>query len=270
MFYLTVRQRAAPKEMQMNTETGITGPVVEATHADAQKIDSDIRKNINYPRPSVLTVSLGLAKIKSMELYRELGCSGMAEYIYRLCNDTKTNRSSFYHWLSIGETYLKHKDDLEAIGFCDNDGPSKLSYLTKALKRNEKQAVFDNIKKMSKRDFINFSKTIAVNSFENISGAGTTDKDTVVPYVKIHENGVYIDGELTLRLYRTQDRTVYNYFKRVIHVACKALDDEEVILPVRLRSQAEARRYNHRILQFIDKLRKTGKKKLSNRIDKAV
>ena len=113
---------------------------------NAAEIDDGIRKIISGVHLSILTMSLGLATIKSKNLYKALGCRKMSQYIKRLCDDYKMVRSSFYYWLNIGEAYIKYKSDLEEAGFIETDGPTKLRYLERALVDNHKQDVFNNLK----------------------------------------------------------------------------------------------------------------------------
>ena len=119
----------------------------------AVEIDKDIRETIKRGRVSILAIGLGLAKINEKGLYLDLNCSSMSQYVGKLCDDTKISRSTIFNWLSIGETYIKYKDELEKISYNDSDGPTKLPFIERALKTKQKQDVFRNIKKMSVRDF---------------------------------------------------------------------------------------------------------------------
>ena len=200
---------------------------------NAGEIDNGIRETIKGIRLSILAMGLGLAKIKEKGLYRDLGCNKMTQYIQRLSIETKMDRSSIFGWLGIGEAFIKYKTELEQIGFCDSDGPTKLPYLERALENNEKQEVLDNIKNMSVRDFISFAKKQTVIS----SPAGGR------PVVSIRGSTVYIDDKLAIILSTKLDRRTSAYFKKVIRVACEALEAEGVILPVHLRSMRDARRF---------------------------
>jgi hypothetical protein len=210
---------------------------------EALETDREIRETITGMRPSVLAMSLGLVKMKTKGLYKELDCSSMAQYIRLLCNDTQMDRSSIYNWLCIGEAYLKYKDDLETIGFGDDDGPTKLPYLERALETRPKQEVLENIKNMSRQDFINFSKTPSA-------------KEEAEPFVAMRDGGVFIDGVLAISISPSLDRKTYVYFSRVNRAACKALEEGEIILPVRLRSREEVRRYRRASIRLLNKMRK--------------
>lgn len=119
----------------------------------AAEIDNSIRETIKKARVSILAIGLGLAKIKEKCLYLDLNFSSMSQYVGKLCDDTKIGRSTIFNWLSIGEAYIKYKNDLEKIGFTDSDGLTKLPFIEQALKTKMKQDVFRNIKEMSVRDF---------------------------------------------------------------------------------------------------------------------
>ena len=208
-----------------------TVPLDYTNSNDAAEIDNGIRSTIRGIRLSILALGIGLATIKSKGLYSALNCRSMAEYIERLSDDAKMDRSSIFNWLCIGEAYIKYKTDLELIGFGENDGPTKLPYLDRALALRQKQEVFDNIKDMSLREFIGFSKGEPAEPAED------------VPLVNVRGNTVYINGRLAIILSKNPGKRITAYFKKVIQVACEALEEGEVVLPVRLRSMREARRF---------------------------
>ena len=221
---------------------------------EAEEIDRGIRDTINGIRVSILAMGLGLAKIKSQGLYKDLGFQSMARYIQRLCDDTKMDHSSIYNWLYIGEAYIKYQNDLEQIGFNDSDGPTKLPYLERALVTNEKQNVFDNIKKMTLRDFIAFAKTK-----EGANVPSGNDK----PVATERGNSFFIDGNLAIIVSKKLGRRTSSYFKKVIRVACKALEEGEVIQPVRLHDRREARREARRFAPAAERLKMKLRKKTS-------
>ena len=59
----------------------------------------------------------------------------------------------------IVEAYIKHRNDLEIIGFSDSNGPGKLPYLERALAVGERDEVFNNLMNMSQREFADFAKS---------------------------------------------------------------------------------------------------------------
>ena len=220
-----------------------TLPLDYADSDDAAVIDSGIRDTIKGIRLSILAMGLGLAKIKAKGLYTDLKCRSMTEYIERLCDDTKMERSGIFNWLQICEAYIKYRSDLDLIGFSDSDGPTKLPYLDRALAAREKQEVFGNIRNMSVREFADFAKGAPVEPVED------------APMVSIRGNTVYIDGKLAIILSQNPGKRITRYFKKVINVACEALEAGEVVLPVRLRSMKEARRFGPEIERLKVKMR---------------
>ena len=219
-------------------------PLDYAVSDNAVVIDRGIRETINGIRFSILAMGLGLAKIKAKNLFRELKYKNMTSYIRKLCEDTGMDRSSIYRWLSIGEAYLKFRSELEQVGFCDSDGLYKLPFLERALETHQEQEVFDNIKTMSVREFTDFSKTPAEN------------KTTNSPFVTVRNHRVFVDGRLAVKINRRLDKRSYIFFRKLIREGGRAMEEGEVILPVRLHSMDEAQRFGQAISRYISGLRK--------------
>ena len=224
-------------EIIVNTIGSVPGSVTldYAASGVAAEIDRGIRETIKGIRLSVLAMGLGLANIKAKGLYRDLGCPTITQYIKKLSDDTKMDRGNIFNWLRIGETYHKYRSDLEEIGFSECDGPTKLPYLEKALKNNQKEEVFGNIKNMSLREFAGFAKK-----------QNTVDDSTVNNRrwtVSEKGNSFYVDGKLAIIISSKMDRRAAAYFKKLIHVACETLAEEGVIVPVPVRNMREARRF---------------------------
>ena len=152
--------------------------------------------------------------------------------------------------------WLKYQGDLEKTGFNDSDGPTKLIHLEQALKNHEKQEVFGNIKTMSVREFAAYSRVGGA-----INGGAKDKKANPVVIVRnrssggIHTGGIHTDDRLTIKINRKLDRETCVYFRRVVNTACRALEKNEVVLPLRLASMNEARRFERPINQFVFKLR---------------
>ena len=233
------------------SDTNILQPVrqepLDYVNSDnAAEIDNGIRETIKGIRLSILAMGIGLAKIKSKGLFRDLSCRNMTEYLERLGNETKMDRSNIFNWLYIGETYIKYKSELDTIGFSESDGPTKLPYLERALDQKEKQEVLEKIKTLSVREFMIYAK----------GEPGEPEKEA--PYVSIRGNNIYVEGKLAIILSKNIDKRISRYFKKVIHVACKALEEGEVILPVRLQNRREARRFEPIVERMIQKMRERG------------
>ena len=219
-----------------------------AASENAVEIDNGIRDTIKGIRISILAMGLGLANMKAKGLYKNLGCRSLTQYIQRLSDETKMDRSNIFSWLRIGEAYIKYKSELEKIDFSDNDGPTKLSYLNRALTKNEKQEVFDNIKNMSLRDFKTFAKGQTV--IGNAADSPAWDKWIV----NIRGNNIYINGKLAIIISSKIERRASAYFKKVIRTACEGLEEEGVILPVLLRDRKEARRFQAAVYRLKEKM----------------
>ena len=199
--------------------------------ANAAEIDFGIRKTIIDVRLSILAMGLGLAKIRSEGLYKELGWKSMLEYIDSLSADAKMNRSGIYNWLYIGEAYIKHKDELDRIGFTESDGPTKLSYLDRALTVGDKEEVFDKVKNMSLRDFIDFSKGVK------------PEPSADTPYIVNRGNVIYIRGKRAIIVNKNLGRKTSDYLMKVVGAACEALEKGGIISPVFLRNKREYERF---------------------------
>ena len=210
---------------------------------DAAEIDMGIRNTILGIRLSILTMGLGLAKIRSKGLFKALGFRSMSEYIDNLSTDTKMHRSGIYKWLNIGEAYIKYRNELEQIGFNESHGPTKLPYLERALAVRQKEEVFDNIKEMSLREFIDFAK-------------GGTKTSGDIPYIIIKGNVVYINGKRAIIVNKNLGRKTTGYLMKVIHVACEALEKGGLIMPVFMRNKKETLRFKQAYSSIMAQVRK--------------
>ena len=213
-----------------------------AASDDAAEIDRGIRDTITGMRLSIMATGLALARVKAGELYTELGFTSISQYIQKLCGDTKMEQRGIFTWLYIGEAYLKYRKELERVGFTDDDGPTKLPYIEQALLRNQKKKVFSNLKKMSVREFIQFSK-------------GTSGKGEE-PYITMRGGRLYVDGSFALKINKRLDRETYTYLRKVYRIVGKAMEDGEFILPIRLRNMDELRRYESASGRILSNLRK--------------
>ena len=211
---------------------------------DATEIDTGIRETIRGIRVSILAMGIGLANMKAKGLYRDLDCKNMTQYIRRLGDETKMDISSLFRYLSVGEIYLKYKNDLESAGFIENDGPTKLPYLERALSKNNKQDVFDNIRNMSVREFIDFAKGPAA---VDIPPRGRWA-------VTVRGNAVYINGKLAVIVSNKTDKRISAYFRKVIGIVCETISTQGVILTTPLRNMRDADRLELEIIQLKKRL----------------
>jgi hypothetical protein len=189
-------------------------------------------------------MGIGLARMKENRLYKDLGFRSITGYIEKLCTECKMERSSVFTWLGIGEAYLKHQTELEKIGFDDRDGPTKLPFIDRALLIKEKDEVFENVKKMSGREFKDFSKSrIEIDAIDKRK-------------VTVRGNKVFIGDKQAITLSEDMNRRTYDYFRKVILIAGKALQEGGVLLPVHLADMDEARRYENAVYSLIDEMRR--------------
>jgi len=168
----------------------------------------------------------------------------MLEYVDNLTADTKMYRSGIYNWLNIGEAYIKYKPELEQIGFSESDGPTKLPYLERALALRQKEEVFDNIKNMSLREFIDFSK------------GGKPEPSAGMPYIVNKGSVVYIRGKRAIIINKSLGRKTTDFLMKVIEAACEALEKGGYIMPVFLRNKRETKRFNLVYDRLMEEVRK--------------
>ena len=197
---------------------------------DAAEIDAGIRETIKGVRLSILAGRIGLAKIKERGLYVDLGFRSNAKYLESLCEQTQMNRSSLHNWLYIGEAWLKYRKELEKVGFSEEDGPTKLPYVDRALAIYQKRDVFKAIKDMSLRQFISFSR----------GGAPAAPEESAI---RVKGNQVYIGDRPAVTLDEGLDPKTRAYLEGVIVEAGEALEAGEVLYTTRLYDTEELRRF---------------------------
>ena len=136
--------------MKTNSDLSNTGAVFADTSGQdrAFEMDQGIRDTIRGYRVSILAIGLALAKLKAEGLFKSFGCKSMTAYIRRLSDECRMDRSSIFNWLYMGQAYNKYQAELEEAGFNENDGPTKLPYLDRALAKNKREAVFKNINQL--------------------------------------------------------------------------------------------------------------------------
>jgi hypothetical protein len=201
-----------------------------AASDNAVEIDTGIRETIKGVRLSILAMGIGLAKIKARGLYVDLHHRSMAKYIESLCEQTQMDRSSLHNWLYIGEAYLKYRKELERIGFSDEDGPTKLPYVGRALELYQKKDVFKAVKDMSLRQFINFSR----------GEAPAAPEESII---RVKGGQVYIGDRLAVTLDEGLDPKTRASLEGVIVEAGEALEAGEVLYTTRLYDADELRRF---------------------------
>lgn len=200
---------------------------------NASEVDAGIKETMKGVKLSILYMGIALYRVNVAGYYMDLGFRRFGEYIDHLVEDTGMSRANLYNWTYIGEAYVTHRAELERIGFNDDDGPTKLPYLGRALENHTKQQVYKNIINMSKREFAEWalaSKTaIQAQQYKNVG----------------IKNDQVFAGEDPLVFFATNlssdDR---RYYERVILEAARARENNEIIRAYRFYDEAEARRFD--------------------------
>jgi hypothetical protein len=220
-----------------------------ANSDSAVEIDTGIRETIRGVRMSILAMGLGLAKLKERGLYTDLRFHSMNDYLERLCDDMQIDKTTVYTWLHIGETYSKYKKELEKIRFSDEDGPTKLLFVPRALEYHEKNVVIRNVKEMSYREFKEFSK---------VEEAATPSSK-----IKVIGNQIFVGKKLAVTLADDLDPKTRGYLEKITVQAGEALEAGEVLYTIRLYDMDEMRRFTAAASRLIKTMRVEykGKKK---------
>jgi hypothetical protein len=125
---------------------------------DPQELDAGIRETLRGVKLSIMAMGIALSRTDVSGLFIDLGFRKFGEYIDHLAEDTGMSRTNLYNWEYIGQAYITHRAELDKIGFSDDDGPTKLPFLTRALEYHPRREVFRNLKDMSKREFEEWPK----------------------------------------------------------------------------------------------------------------
>jgi hypothetical protein len=245
-----------------NNNKALTAPGKELIQLDymfsneAFEIDRGIRDTIKGMRMSILATGIALARIKENRFFKELGFRSITGYANQLCVEYKMDRSNMFRWLSIGEAYFKYQSELEQISFNESDGPSKLQYIDRALFNNKKNDVFENIKNMTVRDFKAFSRNVRADKIiPNKPGKSKTKIRAIGKKMTIKDNDVYIGNNCVITINSDLGIRTSKFFKDVILLAGKALEEGWVILPIKLNDKKEARRFKPALYRLLEEMR---------------
>jgi hypothetical protein len=214
-----------------------------ANSDNAAEIDAGIRETIKGVRLSILAMGLGLAKFKAKGLYIDLNYHSMNDYLESLCDDMQVERSTVHNWLYIGEAFIKYRKELERIAFSDEDGPTKLPYVDRALEIHEKREVFRKVKEATLREFIVFSK-----------GETAAPKPSKI---RVVGNQLFIGKKQAVTFAPELDAKTLNYLADINVKAGEALEAGEVLFTTRLYDMDELRRFE----KGADRLKKELRKK---------
>ncbi len=200
-----------------------------ANSDDAAEIDAGIRETIKGIGLSIMAMGIALARFKAKGLYVDLRFHSMNDYLESLCDEMKVERSTAHNWLYIGEAWLKYRRDLERIEFSDEDGPTKLPYVDRALEIHDKREVFRNVKAMTLKEFKAYAK--------GEEDAGPISK------IKVVGNQVFVGKKLAVTLADELDSKTKAYLTNINVKAGEALEAGEVLYTTRLYDMDELRRF---------------------------
>jgi len=201
-----------------------------ANSDNAEEIDAGIRDTIKGVRLSILAMGMGLARLKEKGLFIDLNYHSMNDYLVKLCDDMKIERSTAHNWLYIGEAYIKYQRELEKIEFSDADGPTKLPYVDRALEIHEKREVFKKIKTATLQEFKEFSK-------------GEIDKPKPSK-IKVVGNKLFIGKQEAVTFSKSLDAKTRKYLTDINIKAGEALEAGEVLYMTSLYDMDELRRFD--------------------------
>ena len=203
-----------------------------AYSADAIEVDTGIRETIRGVKLSIMAMGIALYRIDAAELFVDLGFRKFGEYIDKLAEDTGMSRTTIYNWEYIGEAYIKNRAELDKIGFSDDDGPTKLPFLGRALENRPKRDVFRNIKNMSKREFDEWSRG---NPIEN---------DKIYNNVKIKGSELFVGTSPLVSFADGISPRDRRYYENLLMEGAMAAKQNEYAKVYRFYDEAEARRFD--------------------------
>ncbi|MDR2921840.1 MAG: hypothetical protein LBU85_00695 [Treponema sp.] len=143
-------------------------------------------------------------------------------------------KTTLYNWEYIGEAYITHRADLDRIGFIgfnDDDGPTKLPFLPRALEHYTKREVFKNIKGMTKREF------------EDWSRGDTIQNDKKYKNVKIKGANIFVGNSPLVSFADGISPRDRRYYEALLLEGAQAVQNNEVVGLYRFYDDAEKRRF---------------------------
>jgi len=202
-----------------------------AYSVDAAEVDAGLREAIRGVKLSIMAMGIALYRVDVSGLFIDLGFKKFGEYIDNLADDTGMARSSLYNWEYVGEAYIKHRADLDRIGFSDDDGPTKLPFLGRALEHYTKREVFRNIKDMSKREFEEWSR-------------GAPPKKRKYKNIKIKGSQIYAGNSPLVSFTEGISPGDRRYYEGLLFEGAKAVEKNEYAKVFRFYDEAEARKFD--------------------------
>jgi len=203
-----------------------------AYSTNASEIDTGIRETIRGVKLSIMAMGVALYRVDVSGLFVELGFTKFGEYIDHLAADTGMSRTNLYNWEYIGEAYITHRSDLDKIGFSDDDGPTKLPFLKRALENHPKRDVFKNLKDMSK------------NEFDEWSRPRINKNDKRYENIKIKENAVYVGNSPIVSFADTITPKERRYYEQILLESATAIEQNEFVRIYRFYDETEAAKFD--------------------------
>jgi hypothetical protein len=143
------------------------------------------------------------------------------------------SRANLYNWVYIGEAFITHRTELERIGFSDDDGPTKLPFLDRALNNRPRKEVFKNIVSMSRREFEEWSK----GNPEALTEGSHTD-------VTINKGKVFAGEQPLIAFVGDLSPDDRKYYEGVVKAAAEARENNEVIGVYRFYDEDERKTFD--------------------------
>ena len=225
-----------------------------AAEATASAVLAGILDTIKAIDHSILSIGLGLVKVRDEKLFRDLGFPHMSAYVFFLAEQSQKNRSSIYKWLQIGEIYQKHRTDLEKAGFMGNDSPTKLPYLERALALHPKDEVFTNIKVMTQREFAVFAKGKAVK-VTSTEEAALDSRDEISEKADTWGHSFFYRDMEAARVNKDLPRRIYKMLIPAIRLSFNALDKRSYVVAVHLDNYREYQRFSKIAVEAREQMR---------------
>jgi hypothetical protein len=169
--------------------------------------------------------------LQTAGLYVDLGYRRFGLYVDKLADDTGMTRANLYNWVYIGEAFTKYRSDLDKIGFSENDGPTKLPFLDRALENHQKREVFRAVKDMSYRAFQEWAR----GKNESIPA------EPAYKAVGIKGSTVYAGRRPLLSIADDVAPEDRKYYEKVLLEAAEARELDEVARVFRFYDEREAR-----------------------------
>ena len=206
---------------------------LDFAYADsAAELDQGVRETIRGVKMSIMAMGIALYRIQTTGCYIDLNFRRFGLYVDKLAEDTGMTRANIYNWVYIGETYIKHRAELEKIGFNDDDGPTKLPFLGRALENHQKREVFRAVKEMSKREFQEWAK------------GNSPPKAKKYKNVRVQGNHVLLGNKPLALLGDGMAPDDRRYYEQILLEAAQARADNEVIGVYRFYDEQERKRFD--------------------------